>query len=126
MTSDVAVIVDFDDPIPPFEQIRRQITRYIKTGVISESDRLPAVRQLAKDLGVAPGTVARAYKELEAAGLVTTRRGAGTRPAAGAATEPADDWRCLIPLADQVVSEAKNKGLSINDALAAVQAAWDD
>lgn len=73
--------IDETDPTPPFEQIRRQIVAAIDTGALGEGDRLAPVRQLAGDLGVAPGTVARAYRELESAGYVLTRRGGGTRVA---------------------------------------------
>lgn len=78
-----AIAVDLDDPTPPFEQVRRQIAARIESGALAEGDRLPPVRQLAGDLRLAPGTVARAYKELEAAGYVVTRRGGGTRVAPG-------------------------------------------
>jgi DNA-binding transcriptional regulator YhcF (GntR family) len=67
------------DPTPPYEQLRRQLASMIQSGVIATGDRLPPVRQLAADLGLAVGTVARTYRELEAAGLVATRRGGGTR-----------------------------------------------
>lgn len=77
----VAVTIDLVDPTPPFEQVRRQLTTLIETGQLVTGDRLPSVRQLAADLGLATGTVARAYKELEGSGLVTTRRGGGTRVA---------------------------------------------
>lgn len=70
------------DADPPFEQVRLQVTALIESGRLAPGDRLPAVRQLADDLGLAAGTVARAYKELEGSGLVTTARGAGTRVAA--------------------------------------------
>lgn len=76
-----AVTIDLVDPTPPYEQVRRQLTTFIETGQLQPGDRLPSVRQLASDLGLAAGTVARAYKELEGSGLVTTRRGAGTRVA---------------------------------------------
>lgn len=78
--SDV-VTIDLVDPTPPFEQVRRQLTLLIETGQLVTGERLPSVRQLAGDLGLATGTVARAYRELEAAGLVVTRRGGGTRVA---------------------------------------------
>lgn len=71
--------VDEQDPTPPFEQIRRQIVVAIDSGTLVDGDRLAPVRQLAGDLGVAPGTVARAYRELESAGYVITRRGGGTK-----------------------------------------------
>ena len=77
----VAVTIDLVDPTPPFEQVRRQLTLLIETGQLVTDERLPSVRQLAGDLGLATGTVARAYRELEAAGLVTTKRGGGTRVA---------------------------------------------
>jgi DNA-binding transcriptional regulator YhcF (GntR family) len=69
------------DPTPPFEQVRRQLAELMATGVLRPGSRLPPVRQLAGDLGLAVGTVARAYRELEAAELVVTRRGGGTRVA---------------------------------------------
>jgi DNA-binding transcriptional regulator YhcF (GntR family) len=68
--------------VPPYEQIRARLAALIGTGQLAEGERLPTVRQLAADLGLAPGTVGRAYRELEAAELIGTRRGAGTRVAA--------------------------------------------
>ena len=77
----VSVSIDSASPVPPFEQIRVQITGLIETGTLVDGERLPSVRQLAGDLRVAPGTVARAYKEMEETGLLVSRRGAGTRVA---------------------------------------------
>lgn len=74
----VALRVDGDDPTPPYEQLRRQLADLIGTGALADGTRLPPVRQLAADLALASGTVARTYRELERAGLVRTRRGAGT------------------------------------------------
>ena len=68
-----------DDVIPPYEQLRRQLTQLIGSGALTPGQRLPALRQLAADLGLAVGTVARTYRELEADGLVTARRGGGSR-----------------------------------------------
>lgn len=62
------------DPTPPYEQLRRQFVELIHSGVLSAGDRLPPLRQLAADLGLAVGTVARTYRELEAAELVVSRR----------------------------------------------------
>ncbi|WP_131104256.1 GntR family transcriptional regulator [Ornithinimicrobium sufpigmenti] len=70
------------DPRPPYVQVRAQIEEAIRTGRLPDQTHLPPVRQLAADLGLATGTVARAYKELEAEGLVRTARGAGTRAVA--------------------------------------------
>lgn len=82
MTSRPALIVNADDPTPPYEQLRRQFVDLIETAVLQPGDRLPPVRQLAADLGLATGTVARTYRELESAGLVSSRRGGGTRVSA--------------------------------------------
>ena len=82
------VSLDTASPVPPFEQIRSRVAELIVSGALAGGQRLPAVRQLAGDLRVAPGTVARAYKELETAGLLVTRRGAGTRVPPSASERP--------------------------------------
>jgi DNA-binding transcriptional regulator YhcF (GntR family) len=72
------VTVDTTSGVPPYEQVREQIARMIGGGVLSGGERLPTIQQLANDLGLAPGTIARAYKELEHDGLVVSRRRRGT------------------------------------------------
>lgn len=74
----VDITVDVTSPTPPFEQIRAQIAGFVSTGLLADGARLPTMRALAADLGVAVGTVARAYRELEATGLVASRRRTGT------------------------------------------------
>lgn len=74
----VHVRIDLDSPIPQYEQVRAQIAALVTAGDLDDGDRLPTVRALAHDLGIAPGTIARAYQELEAAGLVVSRRRIGT------------------------------------------------
>ncbi|ASK67179.1 GntR family transcriptional regulator [Brachybacterium avium] len=74
-------------PTPPYEQVRREIIEQIRTGELTPGDKLPAIRVLAGDLGLAAGTVARAYKLLEESQIVSTRRGAGTTVAPGAVME---------------------------------------
>jgi DNA-binding transcriptional regulator YhcF (GntR family) len=67
------VRVDPSSLVPPYEQIRMQIKTMTTSGVLEVGARLPTIRQLAKDLGVAGGTVARAYRELEQDGVIATR-----------------------------------------------------
>lgn len=74
----LTVRIDPDDPTPPYEQLRKQLAGFIQAGYLPEGERLAPVRQLAADLDLATGTVARAYRELEGAGLVEGRRGGGT------------------------------------------------
>lgn len=80
--------VDPADPTPPYEQLRRQLTDLVGSGELRAGNRLPPLRQLAGDLGLAVGTVARAYRALEAEGVLESRRGAGTRVAAGVRAVP--------------------------------------
>jgi GntR family transcriptional regulator len=84
------ITVDLRAPIPPYEQIRSQIAAYVQGGMLTAGARLPTMRALAADLGVAVGTVARAYAELEAAGLVVSRRRTGTVVTAPLASAPDD------------------------------------
>ena len=86
------ISVDLASATPPYEQIRAQVSSLIALGALEPGTRLPTVRRLAADLGIAAGTVARAYRELEQAGLVVTRRRNGTVVAgtpAPAGQEPA-------------------------------------
>lgn len=72
--------LDIDDTsgVPPFEQVREGIRSAVGSGELAPGLRLPPVRTLAASLGLAANTVARAYKELEALGVVETRGRAGT------------------------------------------------
>jgi DNA-binding transcriptional regulator YhcF (GntR family) len=70
--------VDPDSRRPPFEQVRSQLAGAIALGALAPEERLPPIRQLATELALATNTIARAYRELEAAGLVETRGRHGT------------------------------------------------
>ncbi len=72
------LVVDPASPTPPFEQLRTQIVGLVHDGELPPGARLPTVRRLAGDLGIAPNTVARAYRELEQAGVIETRGRHGT------------------------------------------------
>ena len=72
------ITVDPRSPTPPFEQLRLAIRRLVATGALPLGTRLPTVRQLAADLALAPGTIGRAFRELEAEGVIETRGRHGT------------------------------------------------
>jgi GntR family transcriptional regulator len=74
----VIIAVDPSSAVPPFEQLRVQVARMVSAGVLTAGTRLPTIAQLANDLSLAPGTVARAYRELETEGIVVSRRRTGT------------------------------------------------
>ena len=104
------------DPTPPFEQVRQQLTDQILSGNLPPGYRLPSVRQLASDLNLAAGTVARAYSELEAAGLLESNR-TGTRVRAVEA----------LPVQARQAARryiASLPGLSLEDAIRAVRVEW--
>lgn len=113
------VEVDLASSVPPYEQIRLQVLAHVSAGRLRPGDRLPTIRTLASDLGVAAGTVARAYRELEGGGVVTTRRRTGTVVAEGAAG--ADDG--LQRAAQGLVTRARAAGLGDDEVLALVRGA---
>ena len=106
--------VDDASGVAPFEQVRDQFAELIATGALVEGDRLPTVRGLASELQLAAGTVARAYKELEAQGLVTTRSRAGTVVAPHAQSVDIVLRRSARELAERAV----DAGLDDGEALA--------
>jgi DNA-binding transcriptional regulator YhcF (GntR family) len=96
---------------PPFEQVRAQLEAQIRSGDLPAGERLPTVRRLADDLGIAANTVARAYRELEQAGLIATRGRAGSF-VAGAGVE-----REARAAAAAYVARARELGLGADEAL---------
>lgn len=113
------ISIDPSSPVSPVEQIRSQLAARIRAGQLAADTRLPPVRQLAADLRVAPGSVAKAYKELEIAGLIRTMRAAGTRVNPGhVSTEP------LIKTAADFAHQATQEGLSLRETQDLLAHAW--
>ncbi|MEU9041138.1 MULTISPECIES: GntR family transcriptional regulator [unclassified Kitasatospora] len=108
--------VDSASATPPYEQIRAQIAELARTGDLPTGLKLPTVRALAEELGLAAGTVARAYRELEADGIVETHGRRGTLIAAAGDTA----HRLAAAAATEYAERADRLGLSHADALAAV------
>ena len=115
------LLVDPAGPVPPYEQIRLGLARQITEGDLPVGTALPTVRGLAADLGVAANTVARAYRELEAAGLVETAGRRGTRVAAHGDAVRAEAAQAAARFA-QVIGRL---GLSTAEALGVVRAALE-
>src|SRR4051812_23238246 len=109
--------VDPDAPEPPFEQVRAQIATAIQTGDLAPATRLPTVRQLAADLGLAVNTVARSYRELEIAGLIETRGRNGTF-VAGA---PSESRRLAVRAAREFTRRMRDLGIGDAESLAIVR-----
>ena len=113
------IVVDHDSPVPPYEQVRARIAELAAAGDLPAGTRLPPVRRLATDLGLAANTVARAYRELEQAGLVGTNGRQGTVVTARAARVPAEAQE----LARRYAEQTHALGLSPERALDLVRAA---
>ncbi|WP_228981976.1 GntR family transcriptional regulator [Streptomyces sp. DH12] len=110
------LVLDQDTATPPYEQLRAQIAEQARTGRLAVGSKLPTVRGLAQELGLAANTVAKAYRVLEADGVIETRGRAGTFvAAAGDAAE-----RHAATAAAAYVREARRLGLSRAEAQAAV------
>ena len=103
----------------PYEQVRRQIASQVGAGALPAGERLPTVRALAADLGLAVNTVARAYRELEHDGVVQTqgRRGTIVR------SEHTDDADARAA-AEEYAALARRLGLSLPEALRLVEISW--
>ncbi|MBI4942358.1 MAG: GntR family transcriptional regulator [Actinobacteria bacterium] len=115
------VEIDPSSSVPPYEQVRAGIAGRIDDGSLPVGTRLPPVRTLATDLGLAANTVARAYRELEEAGLVET---AGRRGTLVAASGDAVRRRAAAAAATYAGAVAA-LGIGDDEAVALVRAAVD-
>lgn len=114
--------IDQGSAVAPYEQIRVRLLTAVTAAELPAEHRLPPVRTLASELGVAPGTVARAYKELEAAGIIETRGRAGTFVSAQG--DPAA--RRIQAAAAAFAAEARSLGIAADDAVDYVRRALAD
>jgi DNA-binding transcriptional regulator YhcF (GntR family) len=119
----VRLTIDRSQATPVYQQIKGQIIYAIGTGVFQSGQRLPTIRQLAADLGVAPLTVVQAFEELQKEGLVEVRPGVG---AFVVDLHPAMIERSRRAVMDEVVTrgieEANNRGVSAREY---ARALWD-
>lgn len=103
---------------PPFEQLRVQIAERAASGDLPAGTRLPPVRALATELGLAANTVARAYRELEADRVVVTEGRRGTSIASRRA--PVD----VAAGAAEYAALARTAGLTLPEAQRLVEQSW--
>lgn len=112
--------VDAASPAPIFDQLRSQIVEAVRDGRLAPGTRMPTVRDLAGGLGLAVNTVARTYRELEAAGVLETRGRKGSfiaRPDAADAT--------MAAAAAAFVAATRAVGLGREEAIRYLDAALD-
>lgn len=105
---------------PAADQIADQLRGLIVSGQLAADDRLPSVRQLARDLSVAPGTVAKAYRALEVDGILTARAGGSTRVSASATRTN----RKVLDAAAAFSATCAQADVPLEDAMRILRATW--
>ena len=120
MTSPLRVRVDATSATPPFEQVRSQVAARVASGDLPAGTRLPTVRALAAELGLAVNTVARVYRELEADGVVETLGRKGTFVRSGATAGSAE----AAAAAAAYVATCRATGLTEAEAVRLVADRW--
>ena len=115
------IVIDPGSPDAPYEQVRDQIIAAVRAGTLVPGTKLPTVRALAADLGLAVNTVAKAYKNLEAEGHVETRGRAGT-----VVLQPPDgDLLDEVGRAAQaLVDVARHRGLDLEGTIGVLRHRW--
>jgi DNA-binding transcriptional regulator YhcF (GntR family) len=117
----VILTVDPTRALPVYEQIREQITRMVAAGTLRSGTRLPTIRQLSNDLGLAKGTIERAYELLESDAVVQTRGRLGTFVQPMTVTPKRDRIEALRAAADAVAIVARQLGATDDEAIDAVR-----
>ena len=104
--------IDFTNGLAIYEQVVRQIKFAVAGDVLSAGELVPSVREVARELAINPNTVARAYRELQADGVLESVRGTGLAVAAGAAERCRQERvRLIRTRLQQVLTEAKQSRL---------------
>lgn len=104
------------DGVPIYLQIVQQVKMLVAAGRLAAGEELPAIRTLAEQLVVNPNTVARAYRELELAGIVEKRRTAGTFVAEqGSPLAKRERLKLLTERIDQLLVEAEHMSVSLDE-----------
>ena len=99
--------------VPIYLQLMEQVKHAVETGALRPGDQLPGIRPLAEELVINPNTVAKAYRELEHAGVIELRHGAGAFVSASAKGKKlADKVRLAQPIVAAAVEKLRAKGLN--------------
>ncbi|MBQ7565834.1 MAG: GntR family transcriptional regulator [Oscillospiraceae bacterium] len=116
--------INYRDPRPIYEQIKSALRRQMTEGELPPGSRLPSVRELAAELAVNPNTIQRAYRELEADGLLCSVPGKGNFVADDFRAD-ADAIRDLLTELDETVAKLRDAGLCTEDICARIQGGGD-
>jgi len=114
------------DGVPIYQQIINQVKYMVASGRMVPGDELPAIRVLAEQLVVNPNTVARAYRELETLGIVTSRHGSGTYISeTGSPLKPTELLKNIQDRADSLLSDGLQMGLTLEEMQDILQKRYD-
>src|SRR4051812_33597267 len=114
------------DGIPIYLQIVNQVKYLVSSGRLAPGEELPPIRTLAEQLVVNPNTVARAYRELEAAGIVEKRRTSGTYvSSAGSPLAREERLRILSERIDALLAEARQMDISTEEVVRLIRSRED-
>ena len=110
--------VSTQDGVPIYLQIVNQVKYLVASGRLAPGEELPAIRVLAERLVVNPNTVARAYRELELAGVVEKRRTAGTYVSdAGSRLARRERLKIVTERIDALLAEARSLGIGTDEVI---------
>jgi GntR family transcriptional regulator len=99
--------------VPIYLQLMEQVKHAIETGALRPGEQLPGIRPLAEELVINPNTVAKAYRELEHAGVIELRHGAGAFVTEGAKGRNSTDLlRAAQPIVAAAIDKLRARGLS--------------
>ena len=105
-----------NDGVPIYLQIVNQVKYLVAAGRLATGEELPPIRVLAERLVVNPNTVARAYRELEAAGVVEKRRTAGTYVSdGGSAAAKRERVKILTERVDALLAESRQLDIGVDE-----------
>lgn len=115
----IVLTLDPDASEPPFRQLKAQIIEGVRRGNLTPGTRMPAIRAMAADVGVAARTAAKVYSELEDAGLLEGRGRSGTF-----VTDPDLTSAVLTRAAEEFAERAAGSGFTVDEAITAVRVAY--
>jgi len=118
------IIVDLRDRKQLYEQLVDNIKNLILIGELKADDKLPSVRSLARELGINPNTIQKAYSELERGGVILTLPGRGSIVIAQVNELKREQLSALTETLTQLAHEAKTAGITEEEFLTAAQTAY--
>ena len=108
---------------PIYTQLEKNIIRYINLGVYEKNSMLPSVRALACELGINPNTVSKAYKNLEANGVIYTVAGKGVFVKGDSTLT--NIHKMAADEIKNVLKDAKNSGVEKTEVISIINEVWD-